>query len=94
MARTTVLATGTTAADSSDIVVAQGQSVNVSIYQDAAGAYPADVAFPIVQVTPGLTNSIALLGNYPRQALLTGPGTFRVSRPAYSGTPFGVFTEN
>lgn len=94
MARTTVLAPGITAADSSDIVVAQGASVTVAIYQDVAGDYPAYVAFSVTQVTPGIVNSVALIGNYPRQVLLAGPGTFRVTRPAYTGTPFGVFTEN
>lgn len=94
MARTTILAPGVTAADSVDIVVAQGQSVTVSIYQDSAGDYPAYVKFIVSQITPGLINPVALLDNYPRQALLVGPGTFRVSRPLYVGTPIGAFTEN
>lgn len=94
MARTTVLATGNSAADSSDIVVAQGQSVTVSIYQDVIGPYPGDVKFTVSQVTPGLVNSVALLTNFPRQVVVVGPGTFRVSRPTYVGTPFGAFTEN
>lgn len=94
MARTTVLATGVTAADSSDIVVAQGQTVTIAIYQDGAGLYPLDVRFTLSQVTPGIVNPVAVLSSSPRQLLVTGPGTFRVSRPAYTGTPFGVFTEN
>lgn len=94
MARTTVLAAGNTAADSSDIVVAAGQAVTVAIFQSVAGDYPASVSFVVSQVTPGLVNSVALIGGYPRQILLAGPGTFRVSRPAYTGTAFGVFTES
>jgi hypothetical protein len=94
MTRTTVLAPGNTAADSTDIVVTAGQAVTVAIYQSSAGDYPVGVSFIVSQVTPGLTNSMALIGGSPRQVLLAGPGTFRVSRPAYTGTAFGVFTES
>lgn len=94
MARTIVLATGVTAATSSDIVVAQGQSVTVSIYQDAAGDYPLSVKLTVNQATPGIDNFIKLLDAMTRQTLLVGPGTYRVVRPLYTGTPLGVFTEN
>lgn len=94
MARTTVLTTGVTAATSSDIAVAQGQSIIVSIYQDTAGDYPANIKLAVNQATPGIDNTITLLDGLARQTLLVGPGTYRVVRPLYVGTPLGVFTES
>lgn len=94
MARTTVLATGFTAATSSDIVVAQGQSATVSIYQDATGDYPFGVKLTVNQATPGIDNFITLLDGIGKQTLLAGPGTYRVVRPLYAGTPLGVFVES
>lgn len=96
MARTIVLATGITAATSTDIIVAQGSTITVGIYQDVTGAtdYPANLTFTIEQVTPGLTNTVTTLTRASRQVLIVGPGTFRVVRPATSGTAFGAFIES
>lgn len=93
MAQTTILAAANTAGTSSDIVVAAGAVVTVGIFSAAAGALPADVAMQVMQDTPGADNHAATLNNSRRTAVLTGPGTFRVRRPAYTGTAFGVFTE-
>lgn len=88
-----ILAPGITAETSSDIVIAAGASVLVGIYSAEAGSIPGHVSFRITQKTPGADNSVATLGNHQRSVMLSGPGTYRVARPAYTGTAFGVFTE-
>jgi len=92
MAQATVLATGTTEATSTDITIAAGEAVTVGIFA-AGGRLPASVAFTVKQDTPGGDNVVARLTNVERATVLAGPGTYRVSRPAYEGTAFGVFTE-
>lgn len=93
MTQSTVLAAGITAATSTDIVVAAGATVVVGIFSAAADAVPAGLVFGIDQDTPGADNTIGYLGGAQRQVSLAGPGTFRVKRPAYTGTAFGVFLE-
>ena len=93
MPQSTVLAAGITAATSSDIVVAAGATVTVGIFSAVAGQMPGWLAFTIDQVTPGASNSIGSLDGTRRQIVLAGPGTFRVNRPAYTQTAFGVFIE-
>lgn len=93
MTQSTVLAAGITAASSTDIVIAAGATVTVGIFSAVADAVPLGVAFGIDQVTPGASNTIGCLDGARRQVVLAGPGTFRVKRPAYTGTPFGVFVE-
>lgn len=90
---TAILAAGNTAATSTDIVVAAGAVVTVGIFSAAAGELPAGIAFRIAQKTPGVDNEQIKLTNSFRSTTLVGPGTFRVKRPAYTGTAFGVFTE-
>ncbi|WP_454863359.1 hypothetical protein [Pseudomonas hormoni] len=93
MAQSTALAAGITAATSTDIVVAAGAVVIVGIFSAAAGELAAGVSFGVLQDTPGADNTIASLDNYKRAHVISGPGTFRVKRPAYTGTAFGVFIE-
>ena len=96
MTQTSILAPGVTAGTSTDIVVAAGAAVTVGIYASAADAIlPLVVHFSIWQDTPGGDNKLgnAALRQNARQIVLSGPGTFRVKRPAYSGTAFGVFVE-
>ncbi|SDO72673.1 hypothetical protein SAMN04487957_110138 [Halomonas shengliensis] len=93
MAQATVLAAGTTAATSTDIVVAAGESVTVGIFSAAAAPVPAGAGFTVAQDTPGADNIVARLGQQQRATVLAGPGTYRVSRQAYTGEAFGVFTE-
>lgn len=93
MTQATVLATGNTAATSTDIVVAASAVVTVGIFAATAAALPEGVMFGIDQDTPGADNTPDFLHNHKRTAVLAGPGTFRVKRPAYSGAAFGVFTE-
>jgi len=93
MTQSTVLAVGITAATSTDIVVAAGVTVTVGIFSAVADSVPLGLAFGIDQVTPGASNTIGCLDGLKRQVMLSGPGTFRVKRPAYTGTAFGVFLE-
>lgn len=93
MTQTTVLEPAATAAASTDIVVAAGAVVTVGIYAATAVALPVGVHFDVKQDTPGADNHAARLSNTARTTVLTGPGTFRVSRPAYTGPAFGAFVE-
>ena len=94
MAQTTALAAGTTAAVSSDIVVAPGATVTVGVFTATAGGkFPDGAPFALEQITPGQPNVIATLDNARRAQVITGPGTYRVRRPVYTGAAFGVFVE-
>lgn len=93
MAQTSILAPGSTAATSTDIAVAAGESVTVGIYAATGDPVPTGARFTVMQDTPGADNVVARLDNYARTTVLAGPGTYRVKRTAYTGTSFGVFTE-
>lgn len=86
-----ILAPGTSAGTSDDIVIAAGASVTVGIYCATDRSLPAGISFSVVQATPGADAPVAALGNDARALRLAGPATFRVKRPAYSGHAFGVF---
>ena len=90
MAQNTVLAAGTTAATSSNIVVDPGNSVTVGLF--AATSIPHTLELKIYQDTPSGDNCVARLSGYCRTTVLSGPGTFRVRRAAGSFS-VGVFTE-
>lgn len=94
MAQATVLAAGTTAATSTDIVVAAGATATVGIFHATGGSLPPGVWVSVMQDTPGGDNVIARLTDQDRSTVLAAPGTYRVSRPAYTGDAFGVFTES
>lgn len=90
MAQATILAAGTTAATSDDIVIASGASKTVGIF--AAGAM-GHIGFLQVMIdTPGADREIGKLTAKAPVMSLSGPGTFRVVRPAVP-TAVGVFTE-
>lgn len=93
MAQNTVLAAGTTAATSTDTVVAAGASVTVGIFPSTAGVLPSDVAFVVSVDTPGIDRVAGKLDQNNPVLVVSGPCTFRVRRPAYTGHAFGVFTE-
>lgn len=93
MPQSTILAPGTTAATSSDIVLAEGKSAIVGVFAATDAGFSGSVQFHITQKTPGADNSVASLSNHSRATVLVGPGTFRVKRPAYTGSAFGVFLE-
>jgi hypothetical protein len=89
MAQTTILASGTTAAASTDIVVSAGSVVKVAIFSTNPGASLAGRGFEIFDVTPAAENLIGYLDEANRSTLLAGPGTYRVRRPVLA-TAFGV----
>lgn len=93
MAQSTILAAGNTEATSTDVVVAAGATVTVGVFAATADSLPPPVTLSVLQDTPGADNTVALLNNNLRALSLAGPGTFRVFRPAYTGTAFGVFLE-
>lgn len=92
MAQNTVLAAGTTAATSTDIVVAAGASVTVGLFV-ATGDFA--VSGPVAEVlgdTPGADIRVALLSMDRPVTVISGPGTFRVKRLATSQA-IGIYTE-
>lgn len=94
MAQTTVLAAAQTAAVSSDIVVPAGSQVSVSIF--AAAGIPAGVRCSLLMKTPSKPERIAALTSINPSTLITGPGTFVVTRPLITafGVNVGAFTES
>lgn len=93
MAQTTVLAAGITAATSTDITVAAGSSVTVGIFASNNWKLPREALFNLCGDTPGADNVIATFTDKDREFVISGPGTYRVTRNAYTGRAFGVFTE-
>lgn len=91
MAQTTILASGATAATSSDVVVAAGASVTIGLYV-ASGPFPTDARAAIFIDTPGADSRIAALDNDNRTRVIGGPCTARVVREQ-SGTAYGVYSE-
>lgn len=97
MTQSTILATGTTAATSTDVVIAAGSVVTVGIFCAApdvpVGLDWEPIQFTVLEKTPGADNKIDTLNFGKKAVVLSGPGTYRVARPAYTGSPFGVFVE-
>lgn len=96
MAQTTILAAAQTAGTSTDITVADGSSVKVGLFAaTGTGPIPAKVLATVYEDTPGDDNPIAQLSGANPTVVLTGPGTYRVSRPsiAHLGVDVGVYTE-
>ena len=96
MAQSTILTAGNTAATSTDIAVLSGDVVKVGIFcADADGSrVPATAIFELKEDTPSTDNVVARLNNDNRSYLITAPGTYRVTRTAYTGTAFGVYIED
>jgi hypothetical protein len=92
MTQSTILAAGTTAATSSDVVIAAGAVVTVGIFA-SSGAIPDGVVCSILQDTPGADVLLhdRLDANNP-STQITGPGTFRIARPVTS-VSIGAFSE-
>jgi hypothetical protein len=89
MPQTTILASGTTAGTSTDIVIAAGSAVNVAIFSTDPGATLAGNGCDVQHVTPGALNWVGSLNQSTRSMLLQGPGTYRVARPVLP-VAFGV----
>lgn len=91
---TELLAVGTTAADSGDLVVSAGTPVTVSL-KDAAGPVVAAGANVLIQLKDddGQYFTVGTLSSPEKGRIATviyGPGTYRFSRLA--GTSCGVFS--
>jgi len=94
MTQTTVLAAAQTAAASSNIVVVAGQQITVGLF--ASSEVPSPVRCSIFQKGPSGAQFIAALTGINVSTVLTGPGTFYVTRPVIStyGVNVGVYTES
>jgi len=90
MAQATVLASGTTAAQSSDIVVLQGQPVTVGIF--SAAPLPATTRCAISIKGPTGSQVVGWLNGDTVATTITAAGTYFVTRPALT-VAAGVFTE-
>lgn len=89
---TQVLAVGTGAANSSDIVIADGESKTLCL-KDAAGPtlLPGVRADVLIKDDAGEYFLIATMGNSRPALVIAGAGTYRVTRPATSAS-VGVFS--
>lgn len=93
MAQTTILAAGTTAATSTDVVVAAGATVTIGVFTAAASGIPGNEGVQVYIDTPGNDQyAVSLTGNKPTQ-VISGPGTFRAVR-GVTTTSLGVYTES
>lgn len=81
MTQTTILASGTTAATSSNIVLAAGETALVSLFSATGFFEPHWAQFEIKPVTPSATLPIGALSLTQQSVQISGPGTFTVSRP-------------
>ena len=93
MAQATILAAGTTSATSTDVVVAAGAVVTVGIFTAGGLSPPYNLRLDLFMDTPGRDNLVDQLHTDNRQVQISGPGAFRVTRPAYTGDAVGVFSE-
>lgn len=103
MAVAAVLAPGTTAANSSNIVVSTASGpITVSLFTAAGGNIPANIQIPITRLNSSATWSptgMMLSGQSGPDFLrrvsfaITAPGTYRAERPVLD-TAVGVDTDN
>lgn len=93
MGQSTILAAGTTAATSSDVVVAAGETVTIGLFAASSSTLPIAARFSLRLDTPGQDVRVAALTNTVMAVQVTGPGTYRVHRTAYDGAAFGAFVE-
>lgn len=85
---TELIATGSTAVNSSDVVVAAGTPVTVSLKGVADGQ--ARVVVILKDDAGGYTNLVGALTASQPSAVISGPGTYRFTRIA--GATCGVFS--
>ena len=88
MAQATILASGKTAATSSDVTVDAGVSASIGMF--AAGS--PSVSMSIFMDTPGGDLHICDLTPAHPVVVVSGPGKFRVARPVIT-VDHGVFSE-
>lgn len=92
MGQSTILASGTSAATSSDVTVAAGSVVSVGIFTSSGEPSQMGPLASVVMDTPGGDITIKTLSAEEPATVLSGPGTFRVVRPALSSA-IGAFSE-
>lgn len=92
--RQTVLAPGTSAVDSDQIVVMGGQAWTVALFV-ATGPIPGGANFAVKMKTPGGDITVGALTDEEPAQVIAGPGSYVVSRPDISGggVAVGVFVE-
>lgn len=85
-----LIATGTTAADSADFELSDGESTTLFLKKATSGSVDVS-AFAEVQIKDagGAYHPVTGLSFHQPSIVLAAPGTYRVSRPA-SSTAFGV----
>ena len=92
MAQTTILAAGTTAATSTDVVVAAGGSVTIGLFV-ATGVFNISGSIATIFIdSPGADVPVASLSTDSPTTVIAGPGTFRVVRSAVSQA-IGIYSE-
>ena len=91
MAQSTILAAAQTAGTSTEIVVADGETVIVGIF--ASSDIPNGVALSLHIATPGRNGFVQKLTNDFHHAQIPGPASYYVNRPDISahGVNVGVF---
>lgn len=90
MTQTTILALGTSAATSTDVTLAAGESATLSIFNATPGEFSLQLArFSVSLVSPGAPVIVGYLDSENRVAQVFGPGVYQVSRPLL-GQAFGV----
>lgn len=94
MPQATILASGQSAANSTDVVVAQYLSITVGLF--ASATIPSAFSFTVYQKTPGNAQKVGTLSVEVPSLSISSPGTYYVARPDISsgGVNVGVYTEN
>ena len=94
MTTTTILASGTTAANSSDVIVPAGLRVTLALF--ATTQIPTYLRCQVYMKGPSGAQVVGGIDGYNPAAIVSGPGTFYVSRPDLSeeGFAVGVFSES
>lgn len=94
MPQSTVLAAGQSAANSSDIVVAQYLSFTVGLF--ASATIPSNFSLSVYQKTPGSAQKVGTLSVEVPSLSISSPGTYYVARPDITagGVNVGVYIEN
>jgi hypothetical protein len=93
MAQSTILTSGNTTSVTTDVVVAAGAHVNIGIFGAVDTYLPEGYSMPVWMDTPNGDVVYSRLSNGQTVLHIVGPGTFRVTRAAYTGSAFGVFLE-
>lgn len=92
MAQTTILASGSTRAVSTAVIVASGGSASIGIFPPAAALLPANALAFVYQTTPGGNILYATLNPGSPRVSVNSAGTFTVERQD-SGATIGAFSE-